>query len=74
MAVVLQGIARLTPRRDAAAMANALLWVAGHQQEARAQALLGREVVLREWSREKAFADLGRVLDEVCSQPRRQAA
>ena len=70
MALALRGLARLTPRRDAAAMADALLWVASHRQEARAQALQGRELVGRDWSREKAFGDLADILNEV-SAPRR---
>ena len=49
MAVQLQGYARLTPRRDPAAMAEQFLWVAAHPDAARAQALAGREHVLREW-------------------------
>ena len=65
MAVQLAGYARLTPRRDAEAMAAEMLWVAAHREEARAQALRGREYVEREWSRPKAFADLERVLREV---------
>jgi D-inositol-3-phosphate glycosyltransferase len=58
MAVELDGLARLTPRRDPAAMAEQMLWVAAHRDEARAQALRGREYVRGTWSREKAFADL----------------
>jgi glycosyltransferase involved in cell wall biosynthesis len=65
MAIVLRDIARLTPRRDAVAMARELVWVARHQQEARAQAVQGREMVQREWSREKAFGDLSRILNDV---------
>jgi len=65
MAVTLAGRGRLTPRRDAGAMADEMLWVAAHREEARAQALQGREYVAREWERSKAFADLRRVLDEV---------
>jgi len=66
MAVQLKGVARLTPRRDPAAMADEFMWIAAHPDEARAQALSGREMVLREWSRRQAFADLGRIIDEVC--------
>ena len=65
MAVQLRGFARLTPRRDAEAMAKELLWIDAHSQEARAQALRGREYVCREWTRQKAFSDLARILDEV---------
>ncbi|HEV3470235.1 MAG TPA: glycosyltransferase [Pyrinomonadaceae bacterium] len=65
MAVQLKGHARLTPRRDAGAMAEQLLWVAANPAEARAQALRGREYVRRHWNRQKAFGDLRRVLEEV---------
>ena len=65
MGVQLRGLARLTPRRDADAMAAELLWIAAHPQEARAQALRGRDYVCQEWSREKAFGDLARVLEDV---------
>jgi glycosyltransferase involved in cell wall biosynthesis len=74
MAVQLRGFARLTPRRDAEAMAKELLWVDGHSQEARAQALRGREYVCREWSRQKAFSDLARILDEVTQNGARGSA
>ncbi len=73
MALQLPRVARLTPRREPAAMADEFLWIARHPQEARAQALLGREMVVRDWSREKAFHDLACVIDDVCAQ-RRQAA
>ena len=65
MTVTLAGRARLTPRRDAEAMAEQLLWIAAHPDEARAQALQGRAYVVREWNRAKAFADLERVLETV---------
>ncbi len=61
------GYARLVPSRDAEAMARELLWVAANPEQARAQALEGREYVVREWDSEKAFADLARILDEVAS-------
>jgi D-inositol-3-phosphate glycosyltransferase len=61
----LNGYARLVPRRDSVAMAKELLWVAAHPAEARAQALRGREYVVRQWDSRKAFTDLKRVLDEV---------
>jgi glycosyltransferase involved in cell wall biosynthesis len=66
MAVQLNGFARLTPRRDAEAMANEILWIAAHAADAREQALRGREHVCRNWSRRKAFADLKAVLEAVC--------
>ena len=37
---------------DPKAMAEQLLWVAAHRDEARAQALRGREYVVREWNRD----------------------
>ena len=58
MAVQLKGFAQLTPRRDPAAVADALLWVAHNPADARAQALRGRDYVIAEWNRRKAFADL----------------
>ncbi len=65
MAIILKGYARLVPRQDAKAMAEEILWVASNREDAAAQALKGREYVIREWSREKAFADLRRVLEDV---------
>ena len=65
MAVQLKGYARLTPRQDAQAMAEQFLWIAAHREEARAQALGGREYVCRHWNRRKAFGDLLAVLEEV---------
>jgi glycosyltransferase involved in cell wall biosynthesis len=64
MAVQLKGYAQLTPRRDADAMATAILWVAHHPDEARRQALKGREYVQADWRREKAFGDLKGVLEQ----------
>ncbi len=61
----LVGYARLTPRRDAEAMAKEFLWVAANPIEARDQALLGREFVIREWSSAKAFSDLAGILAAV---------
>jgi hypothetical protein len=74
MAVQLQGVARLTPRQDHAAMADEFLWVAAHRDEARRQALAGREMVVRDWSRDKAFADLARTIDAVTRRTHRRAA
>ncbi len=65
MALALRGLARLTPRRDHEAMATEFLWVAAHPNEARAQALRGREHVIQVWSRKKAFADLEEVIASV---------
>jgi D-inositol-3-phosphate glycosyltransferase len=68
MAVTLPGFARLTAVGDASAMSDQLLWVAANRDEARAQALRGREMVVRDWSRAQAFADLRRVFDEVVAE------
>jgi glycosyltransferase involved in cell wall biosynthesis len=70
MAVELEGYARLVPRRDADAMAHELLWVAANRDAAVAQALKGRDHVLREWRREKAFGDLLAVLQSASAAPR----
>src|ERR1019366_309037 len=63
------GYARLVPRRDAEAMARELLWVAANPEPARAQALRGRDYVVRKWESHKAFADLARVFEEVAGTP-----
>ena len=65
MAVQLKGYARLTPLRDPEAMAEQFLWVRANPDQARAQALQGREFVIREWNRQKAFVDLLSVLETV---------
>ena len=65
MAATLPGFARLVPLQDPEAMAQELIWIAGHAAEARAQALRGREMVARHWSRNKTFDDLARILDDV---------
>jgi glycosyltransferase involved in cell wall biosynthesis len=70
MAVQLEGFARLTPRQDPQSMAQEFLWIASHSQEARAQALRGRDYVSQQWNRQKAFADLGRTLEAVVSERR----
>jgi glycosyltransferase involved in cell wall biosynthesis len=68
MAVQLKGYARLTPRQDADAMAREFLWIAAHPDEARAQAMRGREMILRDWNREKAFGDLRTILETVVAE------
>ncbi len=68
MAVQLNGYARLVPRRDASAMAEELQWIAAHPELARAQALKGRDYVIREWARTKAFADLRHTFEEVLAE------
>jgi glycosyltransferase involved in cell wall biosynthesis len=65
MAVQLDGYASLTPRQDPDAMANALLEIAAHPEQARLRTRRGRDHVCREWSRDKAFRDLRRILAEV---------
>jgi glycosyltransferase involved in cell wall biosynthesis len=74
MAVQLKGVAQLVPRQDAAAMAAAFEWVAAHPEEARAQAARGRDMVVRDWSRERAFSELARVIAEVAPRPARREA
>jgi hypothetical protein len=64
MAVQLAGVAQLTPRQNPQAMADAILWVAQHRDEAVAQAKKGREYVIANWRREKAFGDLKTVLEQ----------
>jgi hypothetical protein len=58
MAAHLRNYATLTPRRDAEAMARAILVTAAVPHAARRQARRGREYVRREWSRERAFLEL----------------
>lgn len=65
MATHLPGYARLSAPGNADAMAAEILWIAANPDQARAEALRGREMVEREWSRTKAFADLAAVIDDV---------
>jgi glycosyltransferase involved in cell wall biosynthesis len=62
MAAHLGDYATLTPRRDAGAMADALVTIAARADAAREQARRGREYVCREWSRDQAFSELRRSL------------
>src|SRR5688572_20177018 len=62
MAAHLGEYATLTPRRDAGAMADALVTIAARADSAREQARRGREYVCREWSRARAFSELHRSL------------
>jgi hypothetical protein len=73
MAVQLAGLAQLTPRQNPEAMAEAILRVAHHRDEAVAQAKKGREYVLANWRREKAFGDLKTVLEQAASKSGRGA-
>lgn len=68
MRLTLPGIARLTPRRDADAMATAMMWVAQHPSEARDQAMKGREYVQSQWDRKKVFSDLQALLEQSCGR------
>jgi len=54
--------ARLTPRRDAAAMAAAILDVAANPEAARLDARRGRDYVRSHWDRARAFDSLRRDL------------
>ena len=79
MAAHLADYATLTPRRDAAAMANALVTIAARADAMREQARRGRDYVCREWSRTKAFDELHRSLVSASrgagvNAPRRAAA
>ncbi|HLW71099.1 MAG TPA: glycosyltransferase [Candidatus Binataceae bacterium] len=71
MAIQLDGLAQIVPRGDANAMAEAILWVAANCEAARAQAKLGRDYVNAEWNRDKAFADLRQVIEEVATSASR---
>lgn len=68
LAAQLKGIAQLTPRRDADAMAESIMWAAANPEAAREQALRGREYVLATWRKDKAFNDLVDVLKEACNR------
>jgi glycosyltransferase involved in cell wall biosynthesis len=67
----LQGLARLVPRGDYRAMADELIWIAANPVVARAQALRGRDYVIREWDRRKAFAGLRCSIEEIARAGRR---
>jgi len=62
--------ARLTPRRDPGAMSQEFLWVAHNYPQARSQALRGREYVVGNWRREKAFGDLSTLFKTTVHQER----
>jgi glycosyltransferase involved in cell wall biosynthesis len=62
MAAHLRDYAALTPRRDAEAMARALLVIAAVPHAARRQARRGREYVCGNWNRDLAFRALRRAL------------
>jgi glycosyltransferase involved in cell wall biosynthesis len=68
LAAHLGDVAMLTPRRDAVAMASAILQVASNPGRARNRARRGREYVVRYWSRPRAFAELEQVLAEAAGR------
>jgi glycosyltransferase involved in cell wall biosynthesis len=68
LAAHLGEVAVLTPRRDAVAMASAILQVASNSGPARDRARRGREYVVRHWSRPRAFAELEQVLAEAAGR------
>ena len=69
MAAHLRDYAALTPRRDAEAMARALLVIAALPHAARRQARRGREYVCRDWNRDLAFRALRRALKSAAAPP-----
>ena len=73
MAMQLRGYAQLTPRRDADAMAKAIVWVAHNPEAARVEAMKGCAYVTANWRREKAFGDLKDILEHASNgRTRRQ--
>ena len=54
-------------------MSEQFLWIAANREEARTQALRGREYVMREWDRQKAFSDLALLLEQVIGSDRKVA-
>ncbi len=74
MAVQLAGLARLVPRQDVVAMADALCWIAQHPQESRTLAARGRDYVSRHWQRDLGFRELRRQFDEVLTAKHGESA
>ena len=72
LAAHLGDVAELTPRRDAQAMASAILQIASDPDAARARARRGREYVVRDWSRARAFDELHQVLTEAAGHALRR--
>lgn len=64
MSVLLKHFARLTPRRDPAAMAAEISWLARHPAQATRQALHGRNYVVSTWNKDRAFDELMSVLHD----------
>ena len=69
LALTLKGIAQLTPRQDAIAMRDAIMWVARNRTAATEQAMRGRAFVEQTWSRDRAFSTIRTVLSEACVRP-----
>ena len=67
LAAHLGPFAALTPRRDDAAMAAALMRVARNPAAARLQAQRGRAYVAATWSRDAAFRELQAVLTDAAT-------
>jgi len=63
LAAILKGVAQLTRRKDAKAMAGAIVWTARNREAAAAQALKGRAYVEANWRADKAFGELMAVLE-----------
>lgn len=68
MATTLPGFAHMVPLRDPRAMADAFMRIASDPDAARRQALEGRAMVEREWSRTLAFTRLRELFEEVASE------
>ncbi len=65
MARILPGYARLTPKQSPLEMSQQLIWVFENPEEARLEALRGRDYVKREWDKSKAFGELSRLLNSL---------
>jgi glycosyltransferase involved in cell wall biosynthesis len=64
----LNGFARMVPKQAVEQISEQFLWIASHPEEARAQALAGREYVAANWSRKKAFEDLAALFREAVGE------
>ncbi|MGE3957915.1 MAG: glycosyltransferase [Vicinamibacterales bacterium] len=70
MSTTLPGHAHMVPVRDVDAMTRAFAAIAADPEAARRQALEGRRMVERDWSRERAFAGLRATFEEVAAATR----
>jgi glycosyltransferase involved in cell wall biosynthesis len=68
----LQGYARMVPVRDHEAMKREFLSIASHPEQARAEALAGREFVMERWSRKLAVEALETLVEELAFGTARQ--